>query len=54
MIFTGVFATLEVFRRREGEFLAAAAWRSFFLRVSSAPRLDVIGKREDEGERLPG
>ncbi len=55
VFFAGAFAMLDVLGRREGEFLAAAAaWRSFFLRVSSAPRLEVIGKREDEGERLPG
>lgn len=33
---------------------AAAACLSFFLRVSSAPRLEVMGRREDEGERLAG
>lgn len=33
---------------------AAAACRSFFLRVSSAPRLDVMGRRDVEGERLAG
>lgn len=33
---------------------ASAAWRSFFLRVSSAPRLEVSGRREEGGERLAG
>lgn len=33
---------------------ASAAWRSFFLRVSSAPRLELSGRREEGGERLAG
>lgn len=33
---------------------ASAAWRSFFLRLSSAPRLELSGKREEGGERLVG
>lgn len=33
---------------------ASAAWRSFFLRVSSAPRLELSGRREEGGERLVG
>lgn len=33
---------------------AAAACLSFFRLVSSAPRLDEMGSREDEGERLAG
>lgn len=37
-------AAFGVFEERDGEFLAAAAWRSFFRRVSSAPRLDEIGR----------
>lgn len=34
---------------------ATAAWRSFFLRLSSAPRLELRGRRDEEGgERLVG
>lgn len=33
---------------------ASAAWRSFFLRLSSAPRLEFSGSREEGGERLVG
>lgn len=34
---------------------ATAAWRSFFLRLSSAPRLELSGRRDVEGgERLVG
>lgn len=33
---------------------ASAAWRSFFLRLSSAPRLELSGSREEGGERLAG
>lgn len=33
---------------------ASAAWRSFFLRLSSAPRLELSGSRDDGGERLVG
>lgn len=33
---------------------ASAAWRSFFLRLSSAPRLELSGRREEGGERLAG
>lgn len=33
---------------------ASAACRSFFLRVSSAPRLEVSGRRVEGGERLAG
>lgn len=44
--------------RREGEepreAANDAAWRSFLRRLSSAPRLEAIGRREEEGERLVG
>ena len=33
---------------------AAACWRSFFLRLSSAPRLELSGRREEGGDRLGG
>lgn len=33
---------------------ASAARRSFFLRLSSAPRLELRGRREEGGERLAG
>lgn len=33
---------------------ASAACRSFFLRLSSAPRLELSGRREEGGERLAG
>lgn len=33
---------------------ASAAWRSFFLLLSSAPRLEFRGRREEGGERLDG
>lgn len=33
---------------------ASAAWRSFFLRLNSAPKLEVSGRRLDGGERLAG
>lgn len=33
---------------------ASAACRSFFLRVSSAPRLELSGRRVEGGERLAG
>lgn len=33
---------------------ASAARRSFFLRVSSAPRLELRGRRDEGGERLVG
>lgn len=37
-----------------GRAAATAAWRSFFLRLSSAPRLELSGRREEGGERLVG
>lgn len=44
--------------RREGEMprgaASEAACRSFLRRLSSAPRLEAIGRRDEEGERLVG
>lgn len=44
--------------RRDGEepreAANEAACRSFLRRLSSAPRLEAIGRREEEGERLVG
>lgn len=31
---------------------SAACWRSFLRRLSSAPRLELRGRREEGGERL--
>lgn len=33
---------------------ASAACRSFFLRLNSAPRLELSGRRDEGGERLVG
>lgn len=46
----GVAVRLEGEEPRE----AARAWRSFLRRLSSAPRLEAMGRRAEEGERLAG